>query len=55
MAHLISSSPLNPDHLVSAKSQPTHLVARKETREGLYGPYEVEVDDSPKEVRQLAT
>lgn len=41
---MINSNPLNPEHLVSANSQPTHLVAYKETREGIYGPYEVEVD-----------
>ncbi|CBN73992.1 conserved unknown protein [Ectocarpus siliculosus] len=45
VAHLIGSNPINPEHLVSAKSQPTHLVAYKETREGLYGPYEVEVQE----------
>lgn len=51
MAHLINSSPINPEHLVSTKSQPTHLVAYKETREGLYGPYEVEVTEKAPEVR----
>ncbi|CAM9224907.1 unnamed protein product [Scytosiphon promiscuus] len=45
VAHLINSNPINPEHLVSAQSQPTHLVAYKETREGLYGPYEVEVQE----------
>ena len=50
VAHLINSSPINPEHLVSANSQPTHLVAYKETREGLYGPYEVEVEERPAEV-----
>ena len=49
-AHLISSSPLNPDHLVLANSQPTHLVAVKEIREGIYGPYEVEVTEKAPEV-----
>lgn len=53
MAHLINSSPINPEHLVSTKSQPTHLVAYKETREGLYGPYEVEVTEKAPEVRYL--
>lgn len=52
VAHLINSSPINPDHLVSANSQPTHLVAYKETREGLYGPYEVEVTEKAPEVRE---
>lgn len=50
VAHLINSSPINSEHLVSAKSQPTHLVAYKETREGIYGPYEVEVEERPAEV-----
>eukprot|EP00903_Cladosiphon_okamuranus_P015433 g14254.t1 len=49
VAHLISSSPINPEHLVSTKSQPTQLVAYKETREGLYGPYEVEVTEKAPE------
>lgn len=35
---------------MSAQSQPTHLVAYKETREGLYGPYEVEVQERAPEV-----
>lgn len=52
VAHLIGSNPINPEHLVSAKSQPTHLVAYKETREGLYGPYEVEVQERAPEVRE---
>ena len=47
---MINSSPINPEHLVSAKSAPTHLVAYKETREGIYGPYEVEVEERPAEV-----
>lgn len=37
---------------MSANSQPTHLVAYKETREGLYGPYEVEVTEKAPEVRR---
>lgn len=48
LSHLINSAPLNPDHLMSANKQPTHLVAYKETREGIYGPYEVEVDPNYK-------
>lgn len=37
---------------MAAKNQPVNLVAYKETREGIYGPYEVEVDpDAKKEVR----
>lgn len=34
--------------MVVAKNQPMHLVAYKETREGIYGPYEVEVDPNAK-------
>lgn len=55
MAHLLNSNPINPEHLVSAQSQPTHLVAYKETREGLYGPYEVEVTEKAPEVRATRT
>lgn len=54
MAHLINSNPLNPEHLVSANSQPSHLVAFKETREGIYGPYEVEVDPNYKKEVEMA-
>lgn len=53
LAHIIGSSPLNPEHLVPANGQPgavQHLVAAKETRQGLYGTYEVDSDSTNKNV-----
>ncbi|CAN0049854.1 unnamed protein product [Choristocarpus tenellus] len=46
-AHIVSNSPLNPDHLIAASpsAAPQRLVAVKETREGLYQSYTVDVDD----------